>query len=131
MEEEAEKRCTEIPKPVLFVDGRLTPENCDFTILKSLEELEPFGIDNPEPVWIMRNIYPVSFRSVGSDGKHLQVSFQENGVTLRGIGFGMGHRTSELNRKLDVAFTLSEDTFRANNTVQMIILDIKPAARKL
>lgn len=131
VEEEAEKRCTEIPRPVLFVDGRLTAENCDFTILKSLKRLEPFGTDNPEPVWIMRNIYPVSFRSVGADGRHLQVSFQENGVTLRGIGFGMGHRTSELNRKLDVAFTLSEDTFRANNTVQMIILDIKPAARKL
>jgi hypothetical protein len=40
----------------------------------------------------------------------------------------MGHRTSELDRILDVAFTLSADSWRGGDAVQLVVLDIKPAA---
>ncbi|MCK5035940.1 MAG: hypothetical protein KAS73_08625, partial [Candidatus Sabulitectum sp.] len=121
----------EVSSPVLFIDGGLGPENCNAGILSALEELGPFGEGNPEPVWITRGVYPVSFRSVGQEGKHLQVSFQHGLDTLRGIGFDMGNRTSELNRILDIAFTLSADSWRGGDAVQLVIKDIKPAARRL
>ncbi len=121
----------EVSRPVLYIDGGLNPENCNGGVLSALEDMGPFGEGNPEPVWIARGVYPVSFRSVGQDGKHLQVSFQQGAETLRGIGFGLGHRTSELNRMLDIAFTLSADTWRGGDAVQLIIKDIKPAARRM
>ena len=121
----------EVPSPVLYIDGGLTPENCNGTTLSALDELGPFGEGNPEPIWIIRSLYPVSFRSVGQEGRHLQVSFQHGADTLKGIGFGMGHRTSELNRMLDIAFTLSADAWRGGDAVQLVIKDIKPAARRL
>ncbi|MCD4709056.1 MAG: single-stranded-DNA-specific exonuclease RecJ [Candidatus Sabulitectum sp.] len=121
----------EAPVPVLYIDGGLDSEKCNSSVLHALEELGPFGEGNPEPVWIARGVYPASFRSVGQDGKHLQVSFQQGAETLRGIGFGLGHRTSELNRMLDIAFTLSADTWRGRDAVQLVIKDIKPAARRL
>ncbi|MCK5786586.1 MAG: hypothetical protein KAH54_08525, partial [Candidatus Sabulitectum sp.] len=118
----------EAPVPVLYIDGRLTPENCNGDVLRALEDMGPFGEGNPEPVWIARGLYPASFRSVGKDGKHLQVSFQQGTQALRGIGFGLGHRTSELNRMLDVAFTLSADKWRGGDAVQLVIKDVRPAA---
>ncbi len=127
----AESLFQDVSTPVLYIDGGLSPKNCNGTVLHALEKLAPFGEGNPEPVWIARSVYPVSFRSVGQEGKHLQVSFQQGENTLRGIGFGLGHRTSELNRLLDIAFTLSADSWRGGDTVQLVIKDIKPAARKL
>jgi single-stranded-DNA-specific exonuclease len=113
---------------ILYIDGGLTPCECNISVLKALEELAPFGEGNPEPVWITRRLYPSSFRSVGENGKHLQLCFQSGANTLRGIGFGMGHRTSELDRLLDVAFTLSTDSWRGGDAVQLVIRDIRPAA---
>lgn len=127
----AEAIYQEVPVPVLYIDGRLEWENCNSHVLKALERLGPFGEGNPEPVWIVRGVYPVSFRSVGQAGKHLQVSFQLGGNVLRGIGFGLGNRTSELNRMLDVAFTLSVDAWRGGDAVQLVIKDIKPAAGRI
>ncbi|MCK5133144.1 MAG: single-stranded-DNA-specific exonuclease RecJ [Candidatus Sabulitectum sp.] len=121
----------EVSGPVLYIDGGLDPENCCSSVLHALEELGPFGEGNPEPVWIVRGVYPVTFRSVGQEGKHLQVSFQHGENILRGIGFGLGHRTSELNRMLDIAFTLSADSWRGGDAVQLVIKDIKPAARRI
>jgi len=97
----------DIENPVLYIDGGLTPEECSMEVLSAVEKLGPFGEGNPEPVWISRGLYPASFRTVGREGTHLQVSFHSGGSILRAIGFNMGHRTSELNRPLDIAFTLS------------------------
>ena len=131
VEASAKSLYKEVSSPFLYIDGGLAPENCNMGILQALEKLGPFGEGNPEPVWIIRGVYPVSFRSVGQDNKHLQVSFQYETGVLRGIGFGMGHRTSELNRILDIAFTLSADSWRGGDSVQLVIEDIKPAARRL
>lgn len=117
-------------EPVLYIDGGLDSSHCNAGILSSIEKLSPFGEGNPEPVWIARGVYPVAFRSVGQDGKHLQVSFQQGDGTMRAIGFDMGHRTSELNRMLDIAFTLSGDDWRGGEAVQLVLRDMKPAAQR-
>jgi len=116
--------------PVLYIDGRLTPEECTMDTLNALGSLEPFGQGNPEPVWIARGLYPATCRTVGKEGRHLQVSFQAGNTTLRAIGFGMGHRTSELNRPLDLAFRLQPDSFRGDGSVQLVMEDMKPAAER-
>ncbi len=130
VEHSADSLYKEVSAPVLYIDGGLDAENCNASVFEALQVLGPFGQGNPEPVWILRGVYPVSFRSVGKDGQHLQVSFQYGSTTLRGIGFGLGHRTSELNRLLDIAFTLSSDSWRGGDSVQLVIKDIKPAARR-
>ncbi|MCP4646559.1 MAG: single-stranded-DNA-specific exonuclease RecJ, partial [bacterium] len=125
-ENTAKSTFAEVSKPILYIDGGLDPDGCNGEVLSALGELSPFGEGNPEPVWITRGVYPASFRTVGQHGKHLQVSFQHGSKTLRGIGFSMGHRTSELNRMLDIAFTLSADSWRGGDAVQLVIKDIKP-----
>lgn len=116
--------------PVLYIDGRLDPEECTMEVYDALGLLEPFGSGNPEPVWMARGLFPGTYRTVGKDGNHLQISFQAGAATLRAIGFDMGHRTSELNRPLDVAFRLKPDSWRGGSAVQLVIEDIKPAAER-
>ncbi len=129
--EEASKTFVEPGKPVLYIDGGLNPVQCDFRVLEALEKVGPFGQGNPEPVWMSRNMYPSSWRVVGKEGRHLQMTFQKNGIVLRAIGFDMGNRTAELERPLDIAFQLKPDKWRGNGNVQLVIQDIKPAAVRI
>lgn len=117
--------------PVLFIDGRLDPLNCTMDLYNALGVLEPFGQGNPEPVWIARGLYPATFRTVGRDDSHLQITFQTSNTALRAIGFDMGHRTSELNRPLDIAFRLKPDRWRGGDSVQLVLDDFKPAAGRI
>lgn len=119
---------SEVEKPVLYIDGGLTADQCSMEVFAAVEKLGPFGEGNPEPVWISRGLYPSSYKTVGHDSRHLQISFQSGGTTLRAIGFDMGGRTSELNRPLDIAFTLKPDKWRGDGTVQLVLEDMKPAA---
>jgi single-stranded-DNA-specific exonuclease len=115
-------------RPLLYIDGRLDPENCTMDVYRASGLLEPFGQGNPEPVWIARRLYPSTYRTVGKDGRHLQISFQSGDTTVRAIGFDMGHRTSELNRPLDIAFKLKPDSWRGSGSVQLVLEDMRPAA---
>lgn len=117
-----------VEKPVLYIDGRLDPENCTMDVYLATGLLEPFGQGNPEPVWIGRGLYPSTYRTVGRDSRHLQVSFQRGNTTIRAIGFDMGHRTAELNRPLDIAFRLKPDSWRGGGAVQLVLEDMRPAA---
>ena len=130
IEERAAALFSSCSLPVLYIDGRLDPEQCSMEVYDALGILEPFGQGNPEPVWMARGLFPGTYRTVGKDERHLQVSFQAGASTLRAIGFGMGHRTSELNRPLDVAFRLKPDSFRGGSAVQLVIEDMKPAAER-
>ncbi len=130
MEERAAMLYSSSSLPVLYIDGRLEPRQCTMEVYDALGILEPFGQGNPEPVWMARGLFPGTYRTVGKEQRHLQVSFQAGAVTLRAIGFHMGHRTSELNRPLDVAFRLKPDSFRGGSAVQLVIEDMKPAAER-
>ena len=130
IEERAAKLFDPSALPTLYIDGRLDPAECSMELYDALGVLEPFGQGNPEPVWMARGLFPGTYRTVGSDDRHLQVTFQAGALTLRGIGFDMGSRTSELNRPLDIAFKLKPDSWRGGSAVQLVIEDMKPAAER-
>lgn len=125
--ERAEEEYAGGSQPVLFIDGPLLPSQCTMEVLKALDSLEPFGRGNPEPVWIARGLYPSEFRSVGKNGKHLQMTFRKDGVTLRAVGFNMGSMTSGLDRPLDLAFRLKADGWRGGDAVQLVLEDFRPS----
>ncbi len=128
VEEQARKMFSEPELPVLYIDGGLQPDQCSASTLSAVNLLGPFGQGNPEPVWISRGLFAASYRTVGREGKHLQINFQQGAHVLRTIGFNMGDRTSELNRPLDIAFKLKPDRWRGGDNVQLVLEDIKPAA---
>ncbi len=130
IQREARELFGEAVRPVLYIDGRLMPRECTMDTLRALSVLEPFGEGNPEPVWMARGLFAASFRTVGRDSRHLQASFDAQGITLRAIGFNMGDRTSELGRPVDIAFRLKPDSWRGGDSVQLVMEDFKPAAER-
>ena len=95
-------------KPCLKFDAELSMENLDLQDALDLGKLEPFGVGNPEPVWVSRHLPVQDITQVGK--KHLRFTFGTGpGKYMRAIGFGMVEGLASLGSTLDVAYTMYVD----------------------
>ena len=64
-----EKLGDDMPEPSLCADIELTPSDIDMRSARELYNFEPFGVSNPVPVFLMKNMTVHSATNVGG-GKH-------------------------------------------------------------
>lgn len=91
-----------------------------------LRHVEPCGIGNPSPVLVARGVTVVGqAKAVGKDG--LRVMIEQNGTRLTALGWGMGHRASELTPgvAIDVAFRLERDEWNGESRLQARLADFR------
>jgi single-stranded-DNA-specific exonuclease len=94
-----------------------------------LRHFEPFGVDNPTPVLVARNVTLASQpKLVGRDGLRLRLS--TGAGEIEAIGWGLAHRVAEfdVSRPVDIAFKLERDEYRGVSRLQARIADINPSA---
>ncbi len=113
----------------LNVDVIVPLRELDYALLNKLKELEPTGSANPTPVLAIPNLLVKGQYLVGSDGKHLKLRVTDGMVTFDAIAFGQGVRSEPLPMRIDVAAYLTENVWRDRRSLQLQILDIKPAGR--
>lgn len=65
----------EVYQPVLKVEAELHVRDIDINLMKELEKLEPYGMGNPRPLFADFDIQAEQARTMGRDGKHLQMTF--------------------------------------------------------
>jgi single-stranded-DNA-specific exonuclease len=119
-------------EPELTIDaaiglGELTPR-----LVEELKRLEPFGFGNAQPMLAATHVSLGSPPRVVGE-RHLKLKLQDDkGRWLDAIGFGLGARAGELKcgEALDVAGTVSENTWNGNTRLQMEVKDFRPTAGK-
>jgi single-stranded-DNA-specific exonuclease len=99
-------------------------QNCQ-KILKGLQQMEPFGEGNPEPVFLAQNI---QLEEVHCLREHLKFSLQLNGSRLSGIGFFMAEQQAPaVAGRVDLAFRLKESCFRGKKRLDVHAVALHPA----
>lgn len=58
-----------------LIDAWVTPGDMTVEFVDSLMRIEPFGEENPEPVFAFKNVYLSDVRVMGYEGRHLQITF--------------------------------------------------------
>jgi single-stranded-DNA-specific exonuclease len=113
---------------VLSADMEIPLSQLSFEVLSHLEYLEPTGYGNPDAVFVSRDVKVKSFRAVGSEGKHLKVTFEaERGHAFDSIGFRMGHLQSTLPQRVDVMYHIEANEYNGRKSLQLNLKDIKAA----
>ncbi len=96
-----------------------------------LKQFNPFGPDNMKPVFCTRRVYDYGRSSlVGKDKEHLKMELVDSTasqVVMNGIAFRMSEFYEQLkaSRSLDICYTVEENTFNGNTSIQLMIRDIK------
>ncbi len=107
---------------VLKIDAEIPLEFVTEELWKKLQDFQPFGSGNAEPVFATRGVTIKDARLVGSTGKHLKLRIG----SLEAIAFNFGSLYGKLqpNAVVDIAYSIDRDTWNGNSRLQLKIKDI-------
>lgn len=113
--------------PKVQIDCPLLPAYVTLKNAKLLSMLEPFGEDNPQPVFSLSSMRIDSVTTMGIDNKHLKLFLSQGLRRIAAVGFSMGEYAAQLGAGdvVDIAFCMDVNTFQGQESVQLLLKDIK------
>ncbi len=113
----------------LRVDAEVPLNVATEQLWKAIQQLQPFGVGNPEPVLVSRNVMIKDVRLVGATKKHLKLSIMDGGTRKQydGIGFNMSEHYAQLQSgaPVDIAYSLDMNEWNGSKKLQFKIKDIQ------
>ena len=113
--------------PVLDIDAEVSLSELSHQLLRELEQLNPFGMGNPEPLLSSIGVRVLQKRIVGDN--HLKLVIRQNGsVPVECIGFRMGEWFDKLSGEralFDVAFTPEINRWKGCDRIQLRMRDLR------
>lgn len=112
----------------LEADAELTMRDVTMPLAEELSLLEPFGVGNAAPAFIMRNVYVKKITHMGG-GKHTRLLLEQDGVCLTALYFGVGEGELDFTcgDVIDVLFTVDINDYKNVRSVQMVLQDTRMA----
>lgn len=108
------------------VEFELEEHAINLDLVEELHKLEPFGLSNPNPRFIVRDAILKNIMAIGKNKQHLKLTIEKE-KSYECIGFNMAYLKSGFNSgdKVDVLFQLDENNFMGNHSVQFLLKDIR------
>ncbi|UXP33776.1 single-stranded-DNA-specific exonuclease RecJ [Reichenbachiella agarivorans] len=92
-----------------------------------LKQMGPFGPGNMQPVFISRGVELKTEARILKE-KHLKLAvFQGDSQVFDAIGFGMSDATDKIGGLFDLVYTIDENNFRGETSLQLMLKDIRVA----
>lgn len=125
-EEAVRAQCGDAPlQPTLKLDRKLEFRDINHTLLKELELLQPFGMGNPEPVFLSPPVTVRDHKIFGKNHVKLSLTDPDSGATLPGKAWRQAEnlRPEVRGQSLCFAFTPRIDTFNGIPQIELRIKD--------
>lgn len=114
-------------KKELVIDEVLELSEINLDTVHSLEKLAPFGMDNPKPVFEIKDFVVKQARTMGQNGAHLKLKIAQGTTAIDLVAFNQGHLAQEFQQvqNLCLATTLSINKWNGQTTVQLMLEDAR------
>ncbi|GHU70161.1 hypothetical protein AGMMS49992_02040 [Clostridia bacterium] len=109
-------------------DSPITLAELTMPFVEGLRALEPFGIGNPAPTFLLKDARVASTRRVGATNAHLRLRLTQNGAALDGIAFGHGERHGNMPERIDALIRGMINEWMGTRSVQAQVQTILPAS---
>lgn len=143
-EEDLLQRCA-LPKellPTKRIDAKLSPFDIDEAFVRSLEKLEPFGVQNPKPLFAEKGLLISQVYLMGKNKDHMKLLFQEGSHRVEAVYFSgvskmeayLGAQRMPLpedlpgmlqGKRCDVLYHPGLNTYQGVTKVQIILEDFR------
>ena len=119
----------EAPVSSLPVDAVVRPEDITLEEMEQLGRLEPYGAGNDRPVFALMGARLEGMQSVGQN-RHVKLRLSKGGCCFDAIFFSTtaAECSLEPGARVDAAFYLQINEFRGCSSVQLQMVDLRPAA---
>ncbi|MBN1462210.1 MAG: single-stranded-DNA-specific exonuclease RecJ [Paludibacteraceae bacterium] len=116
--------------PQIEIDAVLQFKDITPKFFRVLKQFNPFGPENMKPVFCSKKVFDYgTSRLVGKEQEHLKLELVDSSCenVMNGIAFRMVEFNDHLKalNPLDICYTLEENNFNGNSSIQLLIKDIK------
>lgn len=117
----------DLPPAIIEIDAALQEKDLNFERYAEIEVFEPYGAGNPKPKFMLDNCTVTSYRLVGANSQHLQLTLLCNETILDCIGFSMGYLSAQIDagKEIAVAGELMVDSWNGTKKLKMRLIDVK------
>jgi len=114
-------------QPELNIDAELAPAEVSLGLAAEISRLEPFGLGNPEPLFVMYGVQVVEQRILKE--RHLKLKLKAGASTFDAIGFNMAG-VKALAGSIDAVFAVQENVWNGKKSVQLRLKDLREAGNR-
>ncbi len=114
--------------PSLDVDLELDINDVDISLVEEISKLEPFGMSNPSPTFVVNNLTLKEKKLMGSTKEHLKLIVETPNGNVDCVWWSRGDIPLCNGDKIDVAFAPQLNVFNGVTNVQLIIKDVHSEA---
>lgn len=121
----------EMATPVVEVDSEINFAQITPKFFRILKQFQPFGPGNSSPVFLTKNVYDDgNGRKVGPGGQHLKLELIQESQPyhqVSAIAFNMAAYFEHIRNgnPVDVCYSIVENYYRGNSTLQLRIKDMR------
>ncbi len=123
------EREPELAEEHIFVEKELAENEKSIEYVQAVKKLEPFGEENPAPLFCVRNARVSNFFTMGVESQHFRFkATAADGVPIACVLFGRAAEFSDImysGATVDVAGELDINEFRGERNLQLLVVDIK------
>lgn len=115
-------------KKSLKIDAEYSIENIDEDMFETMESISPYGLENPHPLFIDRDLSFENIKKFGIDERHFNGIIRKNGKNYHMVAFDLGHKINEIESKIqkfDIVYYPEKTLYRGEEIFQIRIKDIK------
>ncbi len=116
---------------VIKVDYKIIPKLINTSLYSRIQNFQPFGLSNPEPLFLAEKLKVINIRTVGKDAKHLKLKLQlGSNRQIDAIAFGQGNQASQIapGSTIDALCNLNLNSYNGFSNLELKVRDIKPYA---
>ncbi|MGC1516247.1 MAG: DHHA1 domain-containing protein, partial [Maribacter sp.] len=115
--------------PEISIDAMIALKDITPKLMRIIRQFAPFGPGNMTPVFMAEKLQDTGYaKGVGAESAHLKVAVvQHDSHKIDGIGFNMGNKLPLVTgrKPFSAAFTLDENEWQGNISLQLKLKDIK------
>ncbi len=112
--------------PCLELESELRPEEITIDLVKELGLLEPYGMNNPRPLFCCLGIWGSGAHAIGREGQHLKFCVGGGDGTLEAIGWNMSGKVVTVDRgPVDMAYVPELNEWNGKISVQCKLTDVR------
>ncbi|MBU1179001.1 single-stranded-DNA-specific exonuclease RecJ [Patescibacteria group bacterium] len=121
-----EKTKKEETENILWIDKEAGLDDVDWEFLKTVERFSPFGMDNPKPIFLFKNLEIFKVKMFGNGGIHLGLDFKKLNGFISAIGFFMPSTKFDVKKgdRIDLVASVERSNFKGYDELRLRIVDL-------
>lgn len=114
-----------IPRIKVSAGIKLTDITWEF--IGDINKMEPFGEENPKPVFLTKGAKVRSVRSMGAKGDHIKIILEQDKILKEAVFFRCQdhHKKIKHGDVIDIIYSLEINEWQGRQTIQLVVKDVK------